>query len=79
MIVQEQEKRHYFNLGTPQQQVKVLFRGVELANTTNSFLLKEVGKHIYDQVYYIPREDVDMQKLTRNSNSSVCPIKGTAS
>ncbi len=78
MTVQEQEKRHYFNLGKPAQRVKILFKGIELANTINPLLLKEVGKQVYDQVYYIPREDVDMKFLTQNEKNSVCPIKGTA-
>jgi len=78
MVVQEQEKRHYFNLGKPAQSVKILYNGIELANTTNPLLLKEVGKQVYDQVYYIPREDTNMLKLVKNEKDSVCPIKGTA-
>jgi len=78
MITQEQEKRHYFNLGKPAQRVKILFDNVELANTTNPLLLKEVGKQVYDPVYYVPREDVNIKYLAKNENSSVCPIKGTA-
>ena len=70
MQVTEQEKRHFFELGKPAQEVTILFKNRELARTTNALLLKEIGKQIYDQVYYIPREDVNLELFEKNSNSS---------
>lgn len=78
MIVEEKGKRHFFDLGQPAQKIKIVFEGIELASSQRALLLKEVGKHIYDQVYYLPREDVNMQYLTKSEYSTVCPIKGTA-
>ena len=79
MQVTKQEKRHFFELGKPAQEVSIFYKDQEVAKTTKAFLLKELGKQIYDQVYYIPREDVNMEMFEINTNSSFCPIKGEAS
>jgi uncharacterized protein (DUF427 family) len=78
METNEQQKRHFFELGQPAQEVTVLYGDKEIARTTHALLLKEIGKSVYDPVYYIPREDVHMEMFEKNTNSSVCPIKGEA-
>lgn len=75
----KQDKRHYFSLSNPAQKVSIFYNGNELAKSRNAILLKEVGKEVYDQVYYIPQTDVNMELFEKNTNSSVCPIKGEAS
>ena len=79
MKVTEQEKKHFFELGKPEQEVTILYKDIELAKTKNALLLKEIGKTIYDPVYYIPREDVKFELFTTSNNSTHCPIKGDAS
>ena len=79
MEVAKQDKRHYFSLSNQAQEVTISYNGKELAKSRNAILLKEVGKEVYDQVYYIPRSDVNMVLFEKNTNSSVCPIKGEAS
>ena len=79
MKVTEQDKRHFFELGKPAQGITIIYNDKEIAKTNDALLLKELGKKIYDQVYYIPRKDVRMELFELNTNSSVCPIKGEAS
>tara|TARA_R110002050_G_scaffold149463_1_gene276127 strand:+ start:187660 stop:188022 length:363 start_codon:yes stop_codon:yes gene_type:complete len=72
------EKRHYA-VYDPYDRVLTLKRGDEvLAKTTKAIMVKEVGKGVYDPVFYIPKEDVKI-KLNPEDRTSTCPIKGVAS
>lgn len=46
-----------------------------VAETQRGLLLRE-GR--YPAVVYVPREDVEMQHLSRNAESTHCPFKGDA-
>ena len=39
-------------------------------------ILRESG---YPDVHYLPREDVDMERLTASDHTTYCPFKGEAS
>lgn len=56
--------------------VRVTFRGEMIADTRNAVALEEGS---YPVVYYIPREDVRMERLERTSHRTHCPYKGDAS
>jgi uncharacterized protein (DUF427 family) len=58
------------------KRVKVTFRGEIIADSTRAIALKEGS---YPVVYYIPREDVKMERLVRTSHQTHCPYKGDAS
>jgi uncharacterized protein (DUF427 family) len=60
--------------------VQVRFKGELIADTTDAVELDEthVGHVVAPVVYYIPRNDVKMDRLVRTSHQSYCPFKGQA-
>jgi len=50
--------------------------GKVIADTSRALALQEAS---YPLVYYIPREDADMDLLERTDHASYCPYKGEAS
>jgi uncharacterized protein (DUF427 family) len=56
--------------------VQVKFIGEVIADSRNTVEMREGD---YPAVYYIPREDVKMDRLVRSSHQTYCPFKGTAS
>ena len=60
--------------------VRALVGGVEVANSDQVMILKEVGGSVYNPAFYFPPDDVDLSKLEREASyATECPIKGTAS
>ena len=61
--------------------VTVKFNGDVIADTQDAVALDETmeGHVVAPIVYYIPRNDVRMDRLERTSHSSHCPFKGDAS
>jgi uncharacterized protein (DUF427 family) len=55
--------------------VQVTFSGHLIADTRRALALKEAN---YPQVFYIPREDVEMSVLARTDHRTHCPYKGDA-
>jgi uncharacterized protein (DUF427 family) len=60
--------------GSPRR-VRVKFNGETIADSTRAHLLFET-RHL--PVYYFPRADVRMDKLTPTEHHTFCPYKGTA-
>jgi uncharacterized protein (DUF427 family) len=56
--------------------VIVRLAGLIVADTTDALTLHERN---HDPVFYIPRKDVDMDRLERTAHSTYCPYKGDAS
>jgi len=56
--------------------VQVIFKGEVIADTRGAVALEEGA---YPVVYYIPREDVRMERLERTAHMTHCPYKGDAS
>ena len=56
--------------------VKVTLNGDVIADSRDAIQLKEAD---YPIVYYIPRKDVKMERLSRTSHQTYCPFKGQAS
>jgi len=56
--------------------VRVIHGGVTMADTQAALTLSETG---LPDVFYFPREDVNMARLERSTHSSHCPFKGDAS
>src|SRR5262245_18900369 len=56
--------------------VVVEVRGVVLADTRAALKLEE---GTYPPVYYVPRRDVRMDRLSRTTHTTDCPFKGDAS
>ncbi len=70
---------HYHQLDRPRVTVTVRLGGEEVAHSDRTILLKEVGKQVYDPVYYFHPEDVRTDGLSRTETRTRCPIKGEAS
>ncbi len=56
--------------------VQVKLNGDLIADTRDAIAMKEGD---YPVVYYFPRKDVKMERLSRSSHQSYCPFKGQAS
>ena len=56
--------------------VRVTFNGEVIADSRDAIRLDESK---YASVYYVPRKDVKMERLTRTTHSTHCPFKGVAS
>lgn len=71
--------RHYCVVGDYNRKLTFSYQGEVIATTVKAKLLKEVGKSVYDQVFYIPKEDLVMDIASEPERNSHCPIKGDAS
>jgi uncharacterized protein (DUF427 family) len=60
--------------------VQVTFRGEVIADTTEAIQMQEAmeGSTVAPVVYYIPRKDVKMERLSRTTHQTYCPFKGHA-
>jgi uncharacterized protein (DUF427 family) len=56
--------------------VQVTFNGEVIADTRDAIRFDEAD---YPAVYYIPRSDVKMERLSRTNHQTYCPFKGNAS
>lgn len=59
-----------------QASVVVAVSGEEVARSSSALLVRETR---HADVYYLPREDVDMERLIATGHSTFCPFKGHAS
>jgi len=61
--------------------VQVTFNGDVIADTKDAVELQESmeGSTLAPVVYYVPRKDVKMDRLTRSTHRTYCPFKGHAS
>jgi uncharacterized protein (DUF427 family) len=55
--------------------VRISVGGDVIAQTTQGLNLRE-GR--YPKIVYVPRQDVQMDRLTRSDHSTHCPFKGDA-
>ena len=58
------------------ERVRVKFNGEVVADTRDAIRLEESD---YPAVYYVPRKDAKMERLTRTTHRTYCPFKGDAS
>ncbi len=56
--------------------VQVKFNGEVIADSRDALVMQEGS---YPPVFYFPRRDVKMERLTRTAHQSYCPYKGQAS
>lgn len=56
--------------------VQVTFNGEVIADSRDAVRLEEGD---YPAVYYLPRKDVKMDRLSRTNHRTYCPFKGHAS
>ena len=58
------------------QRVRVTFNGRVVADTKRALVLQEAS---YKPVFYVPRQDAQMDLFARAGHSTHCPYKGDAS
>ncbi|HZP87576.1 MAG TPA: DUF427 domain-containing protein [Burkholderiales bacterium] len=67
---------HRVTIAPADVRVQVVANGEVIADSRNAIRLNEDG---YLPVYYLPRQDVRMERLTRSDHRTYCPFKGHAS
>jgi uncharacterized protein (DUF427 family) len=67
---------HPITITPSKEHVRVTFNGKVVADTKRALVLQEAT---YKPVFYIPREDAQMDLFARTTNSTHCPYKGDAS
>jgi uncharacterized protein (DUF427 family) len=72
----DQYPQHRIEIDEELIALRVSLNGEVLADTTRGLNLRE-GK--YPPVVYVPREDVNLERLAASSHSTHCPFKGDAS
>ena len=72
----KQHPAHRVDLARDGKRVRVSVAGVPLADSRDAITVKESG---YGPVFYLPRKDVDMTRLSRTDRHTTCPFKGEAS
>lgn len=73
-----EEKRHYTVIDKYHRKLTIKYKDLLIAESTNALILKEVGKGVYDPVFYVPKEDLKIKLEQDSAHKSMCPIKGTA-
>lgn len=71
------DERHFMRLKPVSGRVRILRDGEVLAASTRALRMLEVGRDVYDPVFYLPREDV-FAPLSPSRRTSHCPLKGDA-
>lgn len=73
------EPRHFMRLKLVPRRIQVSRGGTILADTMRAVRLTEVGRDIYDPVFYIPETDMIAEMTAIDGKTSHCPLKGDAS
>ena len=72
------EHRHYAVIDPYQRKLTVTYQGEVVAETENAMILKEVGRSVYNPVFYIPKADIKVELEMDPISKGACPIKGKA-
>ena len=73
-----EEKRHYSVIESYNRKLTIKYKNNIIAESTNALILKEVGKSVYNPVFYLPKEAVLIKLELEPKRQSHCPIKGDA-
>jgi uncharacterized protein (DUF427 family) len=72
----KQHPKHRVETKPAGVRVQVTLDGEVIADTRDAIRLEEAD---YPAVYYVPRKDVKMERLSSTSHQTYCPFKGNAS
>ena len=67
---------HRIDIEPNPHRLRVIHGGITIADTSQGLTLRETG---LPDVFYFPREDVNMPRLRPSDSASRCPYKGDAS
>ena len=70
---------HFMRVKPVPRRVTVTRKGVVLAQSDRALRVMEVGKDIYDPVFYLPIDDLSTELTAIPDRSTHCPLKGDAS
>lgn len=70
------ENRHYAVIDPYRRKLTLQYKGQTVAETENALILKEVGRSVYDPVFYIPKADISADLEMDPVSKGHCPIKG---
>lgn len=71
-------RAHYMRLRPLGQRLLVHAGGQKLAESGDALTLIEVGKDIYDPVFYVPKADITDALVPIEDMTTHCPLKGDA-
>ena len=74
-----EEKRHYSVIDPYKRRLILKYKNEIIADTREALILKEVGKSVYNPVFYLPKDAVKIKLVPEPGRQSHCPIKGDAS
>jgi uncharacterized protein (DUF427 family)/heme-degrading monooxygenase HmoA len=77
----KQHPEHRITTAPAGARVQVRFKGEVIADTADAIQMQELmkGSTVAPVVYYFPRKDVKMERLSRTAHQTYCPFKGHAS
>ena len=75
MIHRPDAPRHMMRARKLDRPVRIERDGQVLAETTRAVQVQEIGRDVYDPVYYLPMDDVSVE-LRATDKSTHCPLKG---
>lgn len=70
------EPRHFMRVVPATTNHRATVGDQVVVDSDRAMIVKEVGRDIYDHVVYFPRDDVQMELLTKIDKSTHCPLKG---
>ena len=77
--MEDTEKRHYAIIDAYPRKLSIKYKNETIVESKNALILKEVGKSVYNPVFYFPKEDIKVALVSEPKRKSYCPIKGDAS
>lgn len=76
--MENQDLRHYAVVDSYHRILTLTYQGQSIVESKKALILKEVGKSVYDPVFYFPKEDIKAELVKESKRNSHCPIKGDA-
>ena len=72
------KNRHYAIIDEYKRKLALKYNDEIVAESARALILKEVGKSVYNPVFYFPKEDIKIELGKEPKRKSFCPIKGDA-
>jgi uncharacterized protein (DUF427 family) len=73
------EPRHFMRVKPVPRTVRVYRGGKMIAESDNALRVTELGKDMYDPIFYLPKEDIIVPLIPIDGKTTHCPLKGDAS
>ena len=73
--------KHTVTTRPAERRVQIRYQGELIADSASALEMHETheGSVVAPVVYYLPRQDVRMERLARSDHQTYCPFKGPAS